>query len=468
MVLKNSINDFFKKNISFQILLFGLCSYIVFLPFMQNPYNPFLSEINGLKVNNIQISDLILLIVSPWGFYQLLLNWKKIFLNKYLLFITIGYLLYLSSLFLGINNYENPNHYFEFFAACSLISLFYFIILLSLDDLAKFFLVFSGILSFAIVIFLCSFALLTVVFFEIRWDYIIQENPVFPYLGEIYRLTGPFKPTSKLLSTYLTLMIPITLIIAIKSETKLLKYFLILCTILGTLIYPFTLSRGICGFTFAISILFLGLVLKYKINKFYFAFSLVISICAMVVVWFASTFHILNFKFENKHDYNLNHERTVYYYFDPVKGKSNLNFEIDYAYDHYYWLKKASWEIFKRNLGGVGNNSFSKKVKKLENLKFVPKKISRHPTPQSEFHQAAAFYGVFGILSIFIIFVSWVFPILFNKKNIFAIACAGSIFAVTFIDSWFIEITRFRFLWAFVAIFIGFSIFNKKRFEIKC
>ena len=131
-------------------------------------------------------------------------------------------------------------------------------------------------------------------------------------------------------------------------------------------------------------------------------------------------------------------------------------------------MKKSSWEIFKQYPSGIGNNSFSQNVKRLEDLKIVPRGISRHPTPQSEFHQAAAFYGVFGLLSIFILFVSWVYPILFNKRNIFAIVCAGSIFAITFIDSWFIEISRFRFVWAFVAIFIGFSIFKKKHSEIKC
>ena len=161
-------------------------------------------------------------------------------------------------------------------------------------------------------------------------------------------------------------MIPITFIIAIKSKTKLLKYFLILCTILSLFVYPFTLSRGICGFVFAISILFFGLFLEYKINKAYFVCSLVVSICAIVVVWIASTFHILNLKFQNKYDYNPNHEHTVYYYFDPIKGKSNTYFEINYAYDHYYWLKKSSWEIFKQYPSGIGNNSFSQNVNRLE------------------------------------------------------------------------------------------------------
>ena len=48
-MLKNLINDFFKKNMSFQILLFGLCSYIIFLPIMQNPYNCFLTKLMVLK-----------------------------------------------------------------------------------------------------------------------------------------------------------------------------------------------------------------------------------------------------------------------------------------------------------------------------------------------------------------------------------------------------------------------------------
>ena len=65
-MLKNLINDFFKKNMSFQILLFGLCSYIIFLPIMQNPYNSFLNEINGFKVNNIQLSDLYFINCKPF------------------------------------------------------------------------------------------------------------------------------------------------------------------------------------------------------------------------------------------------------------------------------------------------------------------------------------------------------------------------------------------------------------------
>ena len=62
---------------------------------------------------------------------------------------------------------------------------------------------------------------------------------------------------------------------------------------------------------------------------------------------------------------------------------------------------------------------------------------------------AASFYGWFGLISILTMFFSWIYPIFSNKKNIFTIVCVGSIFAVTIIDTWFIEVTRFRFLWSF-------------------
>ena len=82
-------------------------------------------------------------------------------------------------------------------------------------------------------------------------------------------------------------------------------------------------------------------------------------------------------------------------------------------YDHYFWLKKSAWEIFKNNINGIGNKNFSKEVKQLEEKKIIPKNLSRHPTPQAEFYMAASFYGWFGLISILTMFFSWIYPIFF-------------------------------------------------------
>ena len=273
----------------------------------------------------------------------------------------IGNCLYLLSIFLGINNYMDLYNYFEFLSACSLVALFYFIIILCISDIGRKYLLISSLFSFICVIISCLVAIILFFIFEIRINYLIQENPVFPYLGEIVRLTGPFKPTAKLLSTYLTLMIPITLVLALNSKNKKIKILLFTCSILGILIYPFTLSRGISGFTFAISTLFLALYLKNKLNIFFFIVSFSMWLITFFTIWFVSTFHILNIKLNLNYDYNSNHSHTVYYYYHPVEGKSNLSLNLDYAYDHYFWLKKSAWEIFKNNINGIGNKNFLKK-----------------------------------------------------------------------------------------------------------
>lgn len=450
------------KSLSFKILLIGVCAYILFIPIMQNPFDPILINKGLIKANSLQISDIILLLISPFGIYQLILNLRIFLTDKYLLFLIIGSCLYLFSLFLGISNFSDSSNFFEFFAACSLVALFYFIIILCISDTGRKYLLISTLVSFIIVVTSCVFGISLFFISEIRINYLIQENPVFPYLGEIVRLTGPFKPTAKLLSTYLTLMIPTTFMIAINNKNKKIKMILLFFAILGIFIYPFTLSRGVSGFIFAFSILFLALYFQKRLNIFFFIFSFLVWIFTFMTIWFASTFHILDAKINLSHDYKSDHSSTVYYYYHPNQGKSNFNFNIDYAYDHYFWLKKSAWEIFKKNINGVGNKSYSKEVKKLEEKKIVPKNISRHPTPQAEFYMAASFYGWFGLASVLILFISWNFPIFFNNKNIFVVVCIGSIFAVTFIDTWFIEITRFRFLWSSVAIFLGFTIFKKK------
>ena len=133
MKQKNLMKNCKSYNFSFNILLIGICAYIFFIPVMQNPFTPVLPELSLIKVSSLQISDIILLIISPFGVYQLILNWKFFIQDKYILFLITGSGLYLLSIFLGINNFSDVSNYFEFFAACSLVALFYFIITLCMN-----------------------------------------------------------------------------------------------------------------------------------------------------------------------------------------------------------------------------------------------------------------------------------------------------------------------------------------------
>lgn len=454
--MKNNI----KTNFSYNILLSGICLYIFLVCWMQNPYQPILNDIYGISISKIQISDIILLCVLPFGIYEIIFNWKKIICSK-IIILLLAVLLYLISLLLGIDNYMKIEDYFDFFAACSLSLLFFFILYLSMENKSLKYMLFSGLASYFVVVCISLISLIIFYLFDFQWLYILQKNPVFPYLGEISRLTGPFKPTAKLLSTFLTLWVPLVIILSTLVSNIRLKIILKSLAFIGIIILPFTLSRSISGFCFVIFIVCLTLYLNNKGNKIYLIISGMAWLGALTLVWFFSTFHITSSNFNKSYDFNPSQDHTVYYYFDPIKGQGKIDFEIKYAFDHYYWLKKASSEIFRNNYNGIGNKSFSKEVLKLEEKTIVPKDLSRHPTPQSELHRSATFYGWFGLLSVFGMFFSWMYTLWEGKKNQILFVAMGSIFAVIFIDSWFMEILRFRFLWVYIGIFIGWSVWKK-------
>ena len=151
---------------SFYMLLVGVCAYIFFIPIMQNPFRPILPELSFIRTNSLQFSDLILLLISPFGIYQFILNWKTILKNKYILYLMIGNCLYLLSIFLGINNYMDLYNYFEFLSACSLVALFYFIIILCISDIGRKYLLISSLFSFICVIISCLVAIILFLFLK--------------------------------------------------------------------------------------------------------------------------------------------------------------------------------------------------------------------------------------------------------------------------------------------------------------
>ncbi len=442
----------FNKDLINKINFFGLSIYALLMPIMQNPYKPFLG--NSFLLGKIQLVDIIFLFISPFVITEFIMDRKNIFAKYKLQFV--GVLIYILSILISIRDSISLDGLIQLFSAIYLsILLLSFLIIIKTKK--QFFFIGKSIIVGALIsIILSIVGLLLFYVFDYSWPFVIQENKVFPYLGEVVRLTGTFKPTAKLLSSYLTLLIPSFISLTVITRSIYRNLFLFL-TITSLVIYPFTLSRGIVGLLFSLAFLFGYLRNNGFIEKMIFKFLSISFILFFAITSILSTIHISDISTDYSFDGNLNHPKTVYYYFDPDKGMEKISTEISFAKDHYYWLKKSSIIIFKKNLFGVGIGNFSKSLESLEKENLVPQGLSRHPTPQSEFLYAAAERGFFGVISLIILFFSWLFPLIKNRKDLIVFSALGSLIAICLIDSIYLEITKFRFLWFFVGFIIVYA-----------
>ena len=442
----------FNKDFINKINLLGLSIYALLMPIMQNPYKPFLG--NSFLLGKIQLVDIIFLFISPFVIIEFILDRKNIF-AKYKLQI-IGVLTYTLSILFSIKDSNALEGFIQLISAIylSLLLLTFFIVI---KTKKQFLFIGKSIIVGALISVIFSIiGLLLFYIFDYSWPFIIQENKVFPYLGEVARLTGTFKPTAKLLSSYLTLLIPSFISLSVISR-DIYKYLFLFLTIVSLMIYPFTLSRGIVGLFFSLAFLFSYLKNSGFIEKIFFKFLSISFVLFFAITSILSTIHISDISTDYSFDGNLNHPKTVYFYFDPDKGMEKISTEISFAKDHYYWLKKSSLIVFNNNPFGVGIGNFSKSLKSLEKENIIPQGLSRHPTPQSEFLYAAAERGFLGVISIIILFFSWIFPLIKNRKNLLVFSALGSLISICFIDSIHLEITKFRFLWFFVGFIIVFA-----------
>jgi len=109
---------------------------------------------------------------------------------------------------------------------------------------------------------------------------------------------------------------------------------------------------------------------------------------------------------------------------------------------------------------GVGNGQFSNAVSELERQNIVPLGISRHTTPQGEFFYAGAERGWPGILAVVALFLSWIWGLRLHSRSSVIAAVLGALIATCFIDSMYLEITRFRFLWFYAAFFLVYAYYT--------
>lgn len=420
---------------------------------MQNPYQPFLGGV--LSSGRLQLVDVVLLIIAPFGVCAIMRKRASALVSYHWPLAAV--LLYLIAIFLAIEDYRTFGQYFEFSSALLLVFLFTLVLHVTSEQSALRTVLLFSLAGVCLVLLLSVTGLFVYYGFGWKWSYVLQENHVFPYLGDVVRLTGPFQPTAKLLSSYLTLVTPLIIAFGFLTQERRLRSVLLFIGCVSIVIYPWTLSRGVVGFSFALSF-----VLFYILRKQYRLYWIPVASFAAFFFLFlatllASTVYVVDSKFAYSYDGDDTHTHSVYYYYHPKRGQEQVSARVSFARDHYYWLKKAALEIVKQHPNGVGNGGYSSAVKELEGEGIVPIGLSRHTTPQAEFFYAAAERGWFGVVSLAFLFLSWIVFLAPMRKNPVVAAAMGSLVALCFIDSLYLEITRFRFLWFFAAIFLAYA-----------
>ena len=444
------------------ILFAGICIYLALLPIMQNPYNPVFGS--PLTTGRVQLTDIILALISPLGLYIIIKDRGKE-LRKYLIII-LAIAAYLLSYVFASDFELSLSRNFEIISALMLSWLFILILQSIKNTLRVKLALYSALAGVIFVLAVSYVALLVYYIFGVKIGYILQENHVFPYIGDVTRVIGPLQPTSKLLSSYFTLVIGILVGSFFIEKNKKIRIALIVIIAMAIALYPFTLSRGIVGFVLAITITFYFVARNKGFNQILPFCGVLAGILIFFITLLASSIYVKDASYKYSYDNKPDQIHSVYYYYHPDRGKENIAINLTFARDHYYWLKKSALEIFLKTPSGAGNGKYSEKTRELENKGVIPKGLSRHPTPQSEFLYAAAERGWFGLAAIVILFMSWIFVItkpLLNKKNIdtrlklMLTGAAVSLSCLCFIDTLHLEISRFRFLWAFAALFIVLS-----------
>ena len=439
--------------LSQRVLLTGLCVYALLVPVMQSPYAPIWG--NALSSGRLQIVDVVLLVMVPFGLMEFVRDrgrsllpyrWPLIALGAYLLVVAMG-----------VRASHGLGAYFEL-ASAGLLGITFVFILLVVREESQVRLILKFLLGgLVLTIALSWFGIMAYYLTAWKWSYVLQENHIFPYLGDVVRLTGPFKPTAKLLSTYLTLAIPALIAFTVLVEKRQPRLFLIALSIAGIAMYPLTISRGIVGFVFAVSFILYVCSHNSNLLRWISRLGFLLAVAAFFVTLAASTIFVVDKEFSYRFDENPSHPHTVYHYYHPERGREELNLRVAFARDHYYWLKKSAVEIVRENPFGVGNGQFSAAVTELQMRKIIPVGLANHTTPQGEFFYAAAERGWLGVLTVVLLFLSWIWKVRPIGADLAVAASFGALIAVCFIDSLYLEITRFRFLWFYAAFFLVYA-----------
>ena len=379
-----------KAKLVLNLNIFALCLFILLVPIMiNNPNNPiFPSPIDG----KIQLSEI--------AFFLLFIVWIKDLIQKKIritpTFFNFFVGLYLVCSLLSLINSDDLG--MSLVAVCGLIYLvIIYFIFAGIKNRSSFELVIIiWLVASLVCIFVGVIGLVLYYIFGVSTS-LIKVYPQFPFVGSIFRIISTF-PTSKMLSSYLTISIPMAFCLFLVTKNRTRKKWLVLAVIIMVVAMVFTFSRGWIGFGVSLLVL-LPLFQKEWINRLVKPFLIVIIVTSFLVVNLISVWNITSIKAANL---ERKENRAYHKYSWPVsEGKTTfLRVDISYEYMSYFLLKKAAIRMVQEHpLTGVGLGMFNENIRNLRERGELPKGIELFD-PHSTFFGQAAETGLLGLLAL--------------------------------------------------------------------
>ena len=347
---------------------------------LQNPLVPYFSGILG----KIQIFDIIFPIIIT-------IFLKNIYLNSINKFNTIIFILISIFIFISIITFRLSIKHFIFFYLF-LILLMTSNIKLSTFELKK---ILNSLILFIFIILICSLLFFTYSYFSSEDTIFTQVRTGFPYIDNVVRITGPFKPTAKFLSFYLLCIWPFIIIWFYYFNNK--TNHLIILSSLCIVVSLFTLGRSglFTAFLYFSTIIFF----TKKNEKFYKLFFLYFTFVIIFLIVFINTILHVDLNISQCASKVIDKETSQYFgwiYFD--NSKCNI-LKVNIFDNTYFILKKIAFNMWLSNpFTGNGLGSFyehyltlSEKNELSQNLK-----LTHFYYPQSQYLLLLAENGILG------------------------------------------------------------------------
>jgi O-antigen ligase len=295
-------------------------------------------------------------------------------------------------------------------------------------------------------------------------NFFVYAGRDMPFFGHTFRLKSTLQPTSKLLSTYLIVGIPVTIFyISEISNGYRKKSIMVFSFIVIFVADILTLSRGIVPAIFAFGFVFRRCNINSRIRRLISTTLIVLSMIGMLAIGIVSSIKIISIKSSHISDPSKQVFDKYYYATDPSRGLETITVSIDYAYDSYFWLKRAALLMFREApLLGIGPGNFGIKLIQYKNAGLLPEHLPNFPTAQSEAFDRLAETGLFGLISLTVLVVALLASLVKKylvgnsvESNLTWVAIA--VFFGIILTSIDLDVSHFRFLWVFFGIILGIN-----------
>lgn len=277
----------------------------------------------------------------------------------------------------------------------------------------------------------------------------------------IPRIESVLRPTANMAAAFLATVIGLLAATAFTPGSYLRRIALVGAVV----VLPLTFSRVIIAGT---SALWLGLTRHVSGVRLVRSMALLATIALLGVMPLLSIFYVrsagVNYSFTSDAKKEIVEPRAgqprenPVYFFRHGRGLEHVSLNVDYSYNHYFWLKRAALAMgLSSPLLGIGPGSFAEELRRLQGtMPAVPAGLSGYESAQSQLATTFAELGVIGVVSVVTLWASAIVVLsrAARRESPYATIARGALAAVAglIIASIDLDMMNFRFFWATLAI----------------